>query len=91
MRATAAAAGGHTGAQLSVLGEAAVGAKVSIWWPLDEAWYPGMVSGLPGPEGGRRVFAVGGCHSDKGAVFWARCGAQQSSSQQVRARGGVVP
>lgn len=44
VRATAAAAAGHTGAQLSVLGPRCVGAKISVWWPLDEAWYIGEVS-----------------------------------------------
>jgi hypothetical protein len=58
VRATAAAAAGHSGAQLSVLGDKAVGAEVEVWWPLDQAWYRGVVS-LAG------VFAVrvwvGGC------------------------------
>lgn len=44
MRASAAAAGGHVGAQVAVMGETAIGAKVLVWWPLDEQWYPGMVS-----------------------------------------------
>jgi hypothetical protein len=30
---------GHAGAQLAVLAEGAVGAAISAWWPLDEAWY----------------------------------------------------
>jgi len=38
VRATAAAAAGHAGGQLAVLGEKAVGADVEVWWPLDQAW-----------------------------------------------------
>ncbi len=45
VRAAAAAANGHAGAQLSVLEDKCIGAKVSVWWPLDEAWYTGTVSG----------------------------------------------
>jgi hypothetical protein len=44
VRATAAAASGHAGAQLSVLGDKAVGAEIDVWWPLDQAWYKGLVS-----------------------------------------------
>lgn len=44
MRAAAAAAGGHAGAQLAVLGEKSVGAKISVWWPIDGAWFNGVVS-----------------------------------------------
>jgi hypothetical protein len=44
VRATAAAASGHAGAQLSVLGDKAVGADIEVWWPLDQAWYKGVVS-----------------------------------------------
>ena len=44
MRAAAAAAGGHAGAQLAVMGEAAIGARVSVWWPMDGAWFEGVVS-----------------------------------------------
>ena len=29
--------------QLAVLGVGCLGAQVSVWWPLDEAWYPGVV------------------------------------------------
>ncbi|GAX78498.1 hypothetical protein CEUSTIGMA_g5937.t1 [Chlamydomonas eustigma] len=43
VRATASAAAGLTGGQLAVLGADAVGARVSVWWPLDEAWYEGTV------------------------------------------------
>ena len=43
VRATAAAAAGHGGAQLAVLGDKAVGAEVDVWWPLDQAWYNGVV------------------------------------------------
>lgn len=52
VRATAAAAAGHAGAQLAVLGEKAVGADVEVWWPLDQAWYKGVVSGQAGLQGG---------------------------------------
>ncbi|KIY92615.1 hypothetical protein MNEG_15347 [Monoraphidium neglectum] len=44
MRAAAAAAGGHAGAQLAVMGEAAVGARVSVWWPMDGQWFAGQVT-----------------------------------------------
>jgi hypothetical protein len=44
VRATAAAASGHGGAQLAVLGDKAVGADIEVWWPLDQAWYKGVVS-----------------------------------------------
>ena len=46
IRGAAAAAAGHSGAQLAVLGEAAIGATVQIWWPLDENWYTGVVTGF---------------------------------------------
>ena len=38
-RAAAAAAAGHSGAQIAILKHAAVGARISVWWPLDEHWY----------------------------------------------------
>lgn len=44
-RAHAAAASGHTGAQLAVLGAECIGARVLVWWPLDSEWYTGTVSG----------------------------------------------
>ncbi len=44
IRAAAAAASGHSGAQIAVLGEAAIGASVEVWWPLDEDWYRGTVT-----------------------------------------------
>lgn len=44
IRTAAAAAAGHAGAQLSVLGEAARGAKVKVWWLLDERWYEGLIT-----------------------------------------------
>ncbi|CAD7699682.1 unnamed protein product [Ostreobium quekettii] len=44
VRAMAAAEAGHTGAQLAVMGIRAIGAKVKVWWPLDEAWYRGQVT-----------------------------------------------
>ncbi len=38
-RAAAAAAAGHSGAQIAILKQAAIGARISVWWPLDEHWY----------------------------------------------------
>ena len=38
IRAAAAAAAGHSGAQLAVLGADAIGARAKVWWPLDENW-----------------------------------------------------
>ena len=32
------------GGQLAVMGEGAIGAELSVWWPLDEAWYRGTVA-----------------------------------------------
>lgn len=43
VRAYAAAAAGHTGAQLAVMADKAVGARLNVWWPLDEMWYEGLV------------------------------------------------
>ena len=45
IRAAAAAAAGHSGAQLAVLGGSACGAKVKLYWPLDQKWYTGTVTG----------------------------------------------
>ncbi|KAL0049698.1 hypothetical protein WJX82_007869 [Trebouxia sp. C0006] len=42
-RAAAAAAAGHSGAQIAILKHAAIGARISVWWPLDEHWYSGVV------------------------------------------------
>ena len=44
IRGAAAAAAGHSGAQLAILGDAALGAKVEVWWPMDENWYSGTVT-----------------------------------------------
>ena len=44
IRSAAAAAAGHAGAQLAILGEAARGAKIKVWWPLDEDWYEGTIT-----------------------------------------------
>ena len=44
IRASAAAASGHTGAQLAALGRKCIGARISVWWPLDEKWYSGFVT-----------------------------------------------
>lgn len=46
IRAAAAAAAGHSGAQLAVLKEGATGAKIKVWWPLDEDWYAGTITGF---------------------------------------------
>lgn len=49
-RAAAAAAAGHSGAQIAILKQAAVGARISVWWPLDEHWYrcaPGCIAWAP--------------------------------------------
>ena len=29
---------------MAVMGEEAIGAKLTVWWPLDEAWYSGSVT-----------------------------------------------
>ncbi|KIZ05418.1 hypothetical protein MNEG_2539 [Monoraphidium neglectum] len=42
-RAREAAAAGSEGAWLAAHGAGAVGARISVWWPLDEAWYDGVV------------------------------------------------
>ena len=34
----------RAGAQVAVMGEGAIGAELRVWWPLDEAWYPGTVT-----------------------------------------------
>jgi hypothetical protein len=47
------------GAQLAVMGAKAVGAHISVWWPLDESWYSGEV--------GRR--GEGGCHMRRPPAF----------------------
>eukprot|EP00884_Botryococcus_braunii_P018914 jgi/Botrbrau1/5706/Bobra.0071s0038.1 len=44
VRCAAAAAAGHSGAQLALYGERALGARLQVWWPADEAWYPGTVT-----------------------------------------------
>lgn len=59
VRATAAAAAGHAGAQLAVLADKAVGADIEVWWPLDQAWYKGVVSVVQGSCSGLRAEA--GC------------------------------
>jgi hypothetical protein len=33
-------------AQVAVMGERAVGARVALWWPLEEAWFGGVVAGF---------------------------------------------
>lgn len=43
-RVAAAAAAGHSGAQVAARGQRAIGARLSVWWPLDEEWYSGSVT-----------------------------------------------
>lgn len=43
LRAAAAAAQGHVGAQLTVLGADAVGTLISVWWSGNEQYYDGKV------------------------------------------------
>ena len=35
---------GTLGAQVAILGEQAVGASISVWWPLDEEFFRGSVA-----------------------------------------------
>ena len=42
-RMTASALGGHAGAQLSMCGDAAVGARVAVWWDGDEEYFEGTI------------------------------------------------
>jgi site-specific DNA-cytosine methylase len=42
-RMTASALGGHAGAQLSMCGEAAIGARVAVWWDGDEEYFEGTI------------------------------------------------
>ena len=42
-RAREAALAGSEGAWLAAHGAAAIGARVSVWWPFDESWYNGTV------------------------------------------------
>jgi hypothetical protein len=44
VRCAAAAAGGHAGAQVAIAREAAVGARVSVFWRDDDDWYTGTVT-----------------------------------------------
>ena len=64
-RAAAAAAAGHSGAQIAILKQAAVGARISVWWPLDEHWYrcalPWGRGGVLGEGGNRGVGGAGHC------------------------------
>eukprot|EP00210_Caulerpa_lentillifera_P001820 g1750.t1 len=46
VRAQAAAAAGHVGAQVAIHREKAIGAKVELYWPLDQKWFPGTVTGF---------------------------------------------
>ena len=29
---------------MAVTGESAIGARIFVWWPMDEDWYPGFVT-----------------------------------------------
>ena len=42
-RMTASALGGHAGAQLSMCGQAAIGARVAVWWDGDEEYFEGTI------------------------------------------------
>ncbi len=67
-RAREAAAAGSEGGWLAVHGAKAIGARVSVWWPLDEAWYDGVVS-FWGWLGGLRG-AVWGQYAVKRSWGW---------------------
>lgn len=34
---------GHVGAQVAIHRHRAVGAKLEVYWPLDQKWFPGIV------------------------------------------------
>ncbi len=34
----------ENGCQVAVAGDNAIGARISLWWPLDEEWYTGFVT-----------------------------------------------
>lgn len=53
IRAQAAAAAGHVGAQVAIHRDKAIGAKVELYWPLDQKWFPGIV----------RLFSLSKTHS----------------------------
>jgi hypothetical protein len=60
-RAREAAAAGSEGGLLAARGEGAVGARVSVWWPLEEGWFKGVVSvGASGSVGLPCVVGVWG-------------------------------
>jgi site-specific DNA-cytosine methylase len=42
-RMTASALGGHAGAQLSMCGDSAIGARVAVWWDGDEEYFEGTL------------------------------------------------
>lgn len=42
-RMKAAALAGHAGAQVAVQGEAALGARVAVWWDGDQTFFEGTV------------------------------------------------
>mmetsp|Transcript_8743 Transcript_8743/g.26158 ORF Transcript_8743/g.26158 Transcript_8743/m.26158 type:complete len:819 (+) Transcript_8743:109-2565(+) len=44
LRAAAAAASGHSGAQIAMMKEAAVGCRISVWWSEDEVSYDGEIT-----------------------------------------------
>jgi len=43
VRAQAAAAAGHVGAQVAIHRHRAAGAKIEVYWPLDQKWFLGIV------------------------------------------------
>ncbi|KAK9845815.1 hypothetical protein WJX81_003168 [Elliptochloris bilobata] len=46
VRAAAGAAAGLSGAQVAVLGGRAIGARIAVWWPIDNKYYMGWVIGF---------------------------------------------
>lgn len=42
-RMTASALGGHAGAQLSMCGDKAIGARVAVWWDGDQEFFEGTI------------------------------------------------
>jgi hypothetical protein len=49
LRTSDAAAAGSEGAWLAAHGAGAVGARVGVWWPLEESFFDGMVRGFVVP------------------------------------------
>ena len=90
-RAAAAAAVGHSGAQIAILKQAAVGARISVWWPLDEHWYrctPGTTAGAWGRRGGQEAGGGWGGANSSGGVTWGGA-VVMTGGDKVRRGGGV--